>query len=76
MLVLFETAAGFALFKVLKDGKLDEAKVCRASERWVLGELWGEILVGERLLARAPSAPAPPGCGGSGEAKMSRVYRI
>lgn len=27
MLVLFESPAGFALFKVLKEGKLDEASV-------------------------------------------------
>ena len=27
MLVLFETAAGFALFKVLKPGKLENAEV-------------------------------------------------
>lgn len=28
MLLLFETAAGFALFKVLKEGKLKETEVC------------------------------------------------
>ena len=28
MLLLFETAAGYALFKVLKEGKLQEAEVC------------------------------------------------
>jgi len=27
MLLLFETAAGYALFKVLKEGKLQEAEV-------------------------------------------------
>jgi hypothetical protein len=27
MLVLFETAAGYGLFKVLKDGKLDKPEV-------------------------------------------------
>jgi len=27
MLLLFETAAGFALFKVLKEGKVEEAEV-------------------------------------------------
>ena len=33
MLLLFETAAGYALFKVLKEGKLQEAEVCSASVR-------------------------------------------
>jgi hypothetical protein len=28
MLVLFETPAGFALFKVLDEGKLDKVEVC------------------------------------------------
>lgn len=27
MLLLFETAAGFALFKVLKEGKLEQSEV-------------------------------------------------
>lgn len=31
MLLLFETAAGYALFKVLKEGKLQEAEVCSAT---------------------------------------------
>jgi len=31
MLLLFETAAGFALFKVLKEGKLKETEVRRGA---------------------------------------------
>ncbi len=31
MLLLFETAAGFALFKVLKEGKLKETEVRRVA---------------------------------------------
>ena len=30
MLVLFETSAGFALFKLLKDGRLDKPEVWRS----------------------------------------------
>lgn len=33
MLLLFETAAGYALFKVLKEGKLQEAEVRTATVR-------------------------------------------
>ena len=33
MLLLFETAAGYALFKVLKEGKLQEAEVRTACNR-------------------------------------------
>ena len=33
MLLLFETAAGYALFKVLKEGKLQEAEVRNATVR-------------------------------------------
>ena len=32
MLLLFESAAGYALFKVLKEGKLDEVNVRAAGE--------------------------------------------
>ena len=33
MLLLFETAAGFALFKVVKEGKLEKAEVRRVGAR-------------------------------------------
>ena len=33
MLLLFETAAGYALFKVLKEGKVQEAEVRLATVR-------------------------------------------
>ncbi len=36
MLLLYETAGGFALFKVLKEKKVEEATVCR-NERGSVG---------------------------------------
>lgn len=53
MLLLFETAAGFALFKVLKEGKLENAEVRQ----------YNLSLVGSRLRSsaqdRVPRLPQP-----------------